>query len=77
MSAAGISDSEMLHRLQATSQVFELTDQQKKYLQDHGVSPNVVNQMSEINRTLRDQLLQSQQPSGVISSPPPNDQSAK
>jgi hypothetical protein len=77
MAAAGISDSEMVHRLQATSQVFELTDQQKKYLQDHGVSPNVVNQMNEINRTARDQLLQSQAPSGAISSPPPNNQSSQ
>jgi hypothetical protein len=71
MKAAGLSDQEMMRRLQATSQVFELTDEQKRYLLDHGVSQNVVNQMADINRNVRDQLLQTHAPSGSISSPPP------
>jgi len=71
MASAGLSEQEMVKRLQATGQVFELTDQQKKYLQDHGVSQNVINQMADINRAAREQLLQSQAPSGVISAPAP------
>ena len=71
MASAGLSEQEMVKRLEATGQVFELTDQQKKYLQDHGVSQNVINQMADINRAAREQLLQSQAPSGVISAPAP------
>ena len=70
MSAAGLPDQEMLRRLQVTSQVFELTDEQKRYLVDHGVSQNIVNQMSDINRTAREQLLRGQAPSGESSIPP-------
>jgi len=69
MSAAGLSDQEIVRRLQATGQVFELTDEQKRYLQDHGVHPGVVDQMVDINRNVRQQLLQGQ-PSSVISQPP-------
>jgi|ERR1043166_7136821 hypothetical protein len=71
LSAAGLQEQEIIRRLQATGQVFELTDDQKRYLTDHGVSQAVVNQMNDINRSVRQQLLQSQTPSGVISSPPP------
>ena len=70
LSAAGLQEQEIIRRLQATGQVFELTDDQKRYLTDHGVSQTVVNQMNDINRSVRQQLLQSQAPSGVISSPP-------
>ena|SRR5437660_5586496 len=66
MSAAGLSDEEIIRRLQATGQVFELTDEQKRYLSEHGVRPNIVDQLPEINRSVRNQFLQSQ-PSGVIS----------
>ena len=68
MHQAGISDSEMLRRLQITGQVFELTAEQQKYLIDRGVSSNVVTQMQNLNKETRNQLL-NQQPSGVISHP--------
>src|SRR5436190_198799 len=68
LGAAGLAEQEMIRRLEATGQVFELTDQQKKFLQDKGVHQNVVSQMTEINRSARDRLLQSQS-SSVISSP--------
>jgi hypothetical protein len=70
LSAAELSDQEILRRLQATNQVFELTDEQRKYLRDHGVPQSIVDQISEINRSVRDQLLQSQAPSDAISGGP-------
>src|SRR6266487_520856 len=36
MRDAGISDKEMIKRLQKTQQYFELTADQQKYLRDHG-----------------------------------------
>ena len=69
MSTAGLPEQEILRRLQNTGQVFELTDEQKRYLTSHGVSQNVVNQMPELNQTVRNQLLQNQGPSGVIGTP--------
>ena len=66
MQQAGISDQEMLRRLQVTGQVFELTAEQQKYLVDRGVSSSVVSQMQNLNQEKRDQLLT---PTGVISRP--------
>jgi hypothetical protein len=68
MHKAAISDETMLARLRSTDQIFELTPEQERYLLDRGVSRYVVNQMKEINRDTRDQLLGSQ--SGVISREP-------
>lgn len=73
MDKANLSDEEMLSRMRATDQVFELTNEQKQYLLDRGVSRNVVDQMNEINRTLRDQTLKernSASPPDVIRSQP-------
>jgi len=50
MQQAGFSDQEIIKRLQATDQVFELTAEHQKYLRDHGVSQNVVSQMQQINK---------------------------
>lgn len=70
MHQAGISDQEMLRRMQLTGQVFALTDEQQKYLTDRGVSSSVVTQMQSLNKETRNQLLnQTNQPSGVISHP--------
>jgi hypothetical protein len=71
---AGFTDQQLIERLRATGQVFELTPEQQRYLLDHGVSRYVVDQMQQINRDVRDRLL-SQQPypsstSPVISRPP-------
>ncbi len=51
MRQAGLSDQQMIQRLQATGQVFELTQQQQQYLLEHGVSQYVVSQMNNLNRT--------------------------
>ncbi len=70
MKQAGFSDEKMLEKLKATNQVFELTPDQKKYLTDRGVSPEVVAQMEEINKEERQQLLNATS-QDVISQPAP------
>ncbi|MEQ8861660.1 MAG: glycine zipper domain-containing protein [Pseudomonadales bacterium] len=49
MSQARLTDTEMLSRLRATGHVFELTEVERGYLLDHGVSRNVVNRMEQLN----------------------------
>jgi hypothetical protein len=71
MRQAGLPDQVMLDKLQATGQVFELTPQQQQYLLNNGVSQNVVNQMPELNRDVRDRLTGQQYPQGT-QAPPPN-----
>ena len=75
MKEAGFSDTEMLNRMRATDQVFELTADQRQYLADRGVSQNVIGAMETINSETRDRLMTSQPvgstaPSPVISQPP-------
>lgn len=53
---AGYSDSEIISRLQATGQVFELTSEQQQFLLNQGVSQSVVSQMDNLNRATRDRL---------------------
>jgi hypothetical protein len=48
MDAAGFDDSEMLTRLRATGQVFELNDEQEDAVIAAGVSPYVVSEMQRI-----------------------------
>ena len=67
MKRAGLSDQQMLQRLQATGQVFELTPEQQDYLRNNGVDQYVIDQMPQINRNVRDQLMA--QPPGT---PAPN-----
>lgn len=57
MNAAGLTDEQMLARLRATDQVFELTSAQERLLRDQGVSQTVISAMREINRDTRDRLL--------------------
>ena len=57
---AGLTDSQMLTKLRATDQIFELTAEQEKYLRDNGVSQNVISQMESINQERRQQLLNNQ-----------------
>jgi hypothetical protein len=68
MKQAGLSDSEMINRMRATDQVFELTSDQQKYLRDHGVSQYVISQMESINQDKKQQLLN--QRNDVISKSP-------
>ncbi|HEV8543128.1 MAG TPA: YMGG-like glycine zipper-containing protein [Verrucomicrobiae bacterium] len=51
MRQAGLTDDQMLQRLRATNQVFDLTSDQQRYLLDRGVSQNVIAQMSALNQT--------------------------
>jgi len=53
MSKAGLSDDEMITRLERTGQFFELTPDQERYLTDHGVSRRVVNAMRDINSDVK------------------------
>lgn len=64
---ADLSDQQMINRLRATGQVFELTAEQQEYLTSQGVSRSVVNQMNDLNREARDRLMN--QPGDVISQP--------
>jgi len=58
MRDAGLSDREMLNRLEATGQVFDLSEESKQYLRAHGISENVISEMQRLNQTRREQLLQ-------------------
>jgi hypothetical protein len=50
MREAGLSDSEMISRLEATDQYFELSSQQEQYLRERGVSRTVITAMREMDR---------------------------
>lgn len=50
MQKAGLGDDDMIDRLRRTEQVFELTGQQERYLEDRGVSQRVIARMVELNR---------------------------
>jgi hypothetical protein len=49
MEDAGLSDREMITRLERTQQYFELTSEQDDYLRDRGVSQTVVDAMRNMN----------------------------
>jgi hypothetical protein len=61
MDRAGFEDQEMIRRMQATNQIFELTPEQEEYLVQRGVNREVVTAMRDINRDQRDQLLTERQ----------------
>jgi hypothetical protein len=58
MKEAGLSDREMLNRLEATGQIFDLTAESRQYLRDRGVSEYVITEMARLNPARREQLLQ-------------------
>jgi len=51
---AGLSDSEIVERLDATDQFFELTREQEDYLRSQGVSDRVIRDMRTLNVDVRD-----------------------
>jgi hypothetical protein len=57
MREAGYSDAEMLSRMRATGQIFELTSEQQLYLSSRGVSQYVVSEMQKINLDKKQQIL--------------------
>ncbi|HTD67296.1 MAG TPA: glycine zipper domain-containing protein [Candidatus Limnocylindria bacterium] len=58
MKDAGLTDREMLNRLEATGQVFDLTAEGKQYLRENGVSEIVIRDMQNLNSERREMLLQ-------------------
>lgn len=50
MERAGLSREEMIDRLEATGQIFELTSQHESYLLDRGVPTEVIQEMRYMNR---------------------------
>jgi hypothetical protein len=50
MKRAGFSDQQILDRMRATGQVFELTPQQQDYLRTNGLDQYVVDQIPGLNR---------------------------
>lgn len=50
MHNAGLSDDEMIRRIEATKVTFALTDDQEKTLQDRGVSRRVIDRLHTVNR---------------------------
>ncbi len=70
MKQAGLSDHEIVEKAQATGQVFELTPDQQRYLEERGLSRIAVNQLMDLNRDVRDRLVEQQQvPSGTVGRP--------
>lgn len=69
MKDAGLTETQMLDRMRATNQVFELTADQRQFLLDRGVSRSVVEEMETINKETRDRLL-STGPGGTTTVPP-------
>ncbi|MBA3563848.1 MAG: hypothetical protein H0W33_07550 [Gammaproteobacteria bacterium] len=57
MEEAGLSEGEIMNRVEATDQVFDITPQQSDQLIAAGVSRRVVNQLETVNREERDRLL--------------------
>ncbi len=54
---AGLNRNEIIDRLQATNQVFELSSAQRQRLIDAGLSPSLVARVDEVNRSERDRVL--------------------
>ncbi len=50
MEQAGISDKEMIRRLERTQQYFELTETQEKFLRERGVGEKVILAMRDMNQ---------------------------
>jgi hypothetical protein len=48
---AGLTDDQIIDRLRATNQVFDLTEEQRRYLLDRGVSQEIVDRLATLNQT--------------------------
>jgi hypothetical protein len=53
---ANLTDEQMIERLRATRQVFDLTAEQRRYLLDKGVSQNVIDRLATLNQDIKDEL---------------------
>jgi osmotically inducible lipoprotein OsmB len=63
----GESDEEIVRRISATGLTFDLNDEQRKYLSDHGVSQYVISQLPSINRSTTTTTTTTSSPGEVIS----------
>jgi hypothetical protein len=50
MESAGLSDDEIIDRLEDTDAVFKLTDEQRNTLRERGISSNVIARLETVNR---------------------------
>lgn len=66
MEEAGLSDEEIIARLEATDQVFDLSEEQRREFLAEGLSARVIDEMEEINRVEREEIMSD--PS-IVSSP--------
>lgn len=57
MEKAGLSDDQIIGRLRLTDQVFELTPSQRSQLVASGLSADVLDEMEQINRDEREEVL--------------------
>ena len=57
MEQAGLSDDEMIQRLRATGQIFDLSQEQQNYLRDRGVSNVVIETLPTINADKKQEIL--------------------
>jgi hypothetical protein len=57
MKNAGLSDDQMVDRLRATGQVFDLNTDQRRYLTDRGVSPSLVDRMVTIKASGNNEVI--------------------
>lgn len=72
MKRASLSDSQMIKRLEATGQVFDLNQEQQQFLLDNGISHKVIDRMLTMNTAARDRYLSNSSSTGgdVISRDP-------
>jgi hypothetical protein len=57
MEKAGFSNTEMIDRLEKTNQIFELNNDQERYLTSRGVDRVVIEAMEQINRDEKERVL--------------------
>jgi len=69
MKRAGFSDPQILDRMRATGQVFELTSQQQDYLRNNGLDQYIIDQIPALNRQAAAPAYD--QPYGQAPVPPP------
>jgi osmotically inducible lipoprotein OsmB len=70
---AGLGDQELLERLRASGQVFELTAQQREHLRSQGISQRVLDELPNINSEARERLMTT----GSVLGRPPTDSTVR
>lgn len=51
MKRAGFDDAKMIRQLQATGQIFSITERQQQYLRDRGMDQSVIDAMKRMNQS--------------------------